>query len=166
MSTIKERIEREQSNIDKIYLYKEGIFYKAYERSAYLWITNICNYEIKKRYVKTVDRMIVYIGFPISALENRLLNRVYREESEYTIVEPDTASVIDAEAYNEWHKALENEKEKCGFPECNEPNAEAIVDEIMKYPIETSSPIECMMFLSQLKKRCVADGSIYKSSGV
>ncbi len=52
MSTIKERIEQEQSNIDKIYLYKEGIFYKAYERSAYLWVNNICNYEIKKRYVK------------------------------------------------------------------------------------------------------------------
>lgn len=64
MSTIKERIEREQSNCDKIYLYKEGIFYRAYERSAYLWITNICNYEIKKRYVKTIDRDIVYLGFP------------------------------------------------------------------------------------------------------
>lgn len=45
MSTIKERVEREQSNIDKIYLYREGIFYRAYERSAY-------------------GRDIVYLGFP------------------------------------------------------------------------------------------------------
>lgn len=73
MSTIKERVEREQSNIDKIYLYKEGIFYRAYERSAYLWINHICKYEIKKRYVKTVGKVIVYLGFPMSVLESKLI---------------------------------------------------------------------------------------------
>lgn len=161
MSTIKERIEKEQSNTDKIYLHKEGIFYRAYERSAYLWLNHICNYEIKKRYVKTINEVIVYLGFPMSVLENKIGNHTYRVEPDYAVVELGESAKFSDEAYTGWHKQYEVEIETNDCPETKDFKAGTIIDEIMKYPIETSSPIECMMFLSQLKKRCSANGNIY-----
>lgn len=161
MSTIKERIEQEQSNTDKIYLHKEGIFYRAYERSAYLWLNHICNYEIKKRYVKTINKVIVYLGFPMSVLENKIGSHTYRVESDYAVVELGESANFNDEAYVGWHKRYEIVEEKNDCPETKDSKVGTIIDEIMKYPIETSSPIECMMFLSQLKKRCSANGNIY-----
>jgi hypothetical protein len=33
--TYREILERESQNVDRIYLYSEGLFLKAYDRSAY-----------------------------------------------------------------------------------------------------------------------------------
>ncbi len=161
MSTIKERVEREQSNIDKIYLYREGIFYRAYERSAYLWINHICKYEIKKRYVKTVGKVIVYLGFPMSVLESKLVNHSYKEESEYVVIELDESAKVNDESYITWHNQMELSIKTPISVDKKDPQKGTIIDEIVKYPIETSSPIECMMFLLQLKKRCMTDGCVY-----
>lgn len=162
MSTIKERIEKERSNTDKIYLYKEGIFYRAYERSAYLWINHICNYEIKCRNIKAVGKVIVYLGFPMSVLENKVKDYNYKFESDYVEIDLGNAEVFDDDIYDEWHKQIEFKNEKItNCIEVKEFKAETIIDEIIKYPIETSSPLDCMMFLSQLKKRCSTDGNIY-----
>lgn len=161
MSTIKERIEKEQSNTEKIYLYKEGIFYRAYERSAYLWMKHICNYEIKKRYVKTINRTIVYLGFPMSVLGDKIGTHVYEVESDYVVVELGGTAKFCNATYIDWHKQYEIADEKTNSATLKFSNERTLIDEIKKYPIETSSPIECMMFLLQLKKRCNADGNIY-----
>ena len=57
---IREIIELEQKN-DKIILHRDGIFYKAYEISAYIFIHQIKQYEAKTKYYKNIKQDIVYM---------------------------------------------------------------------------------------------------------
>jgi len=65
--TQQEIIEREGSNRDSIWLYLEGSFYKAYERSAFAFCTRVRDYKILRKESKTLGRDILYVGFPMPA---------------------------------------------------------------------------------------------------
>jgi hypothetical protein len=54
----------EEGNRQDIHLYQEGVFWKAYERSAYLFVRYIKAYRTKKRYYKSIAQDIVSISFP------------------------------------------------------------------------------------------------------
>jgi hypothetical protein len=76
----------EEGNTDRIYLYKEGSFWKAYERSAYLFVQHIQAYQTRLRYYKNIDQEIISIGFPDIALpkifktvETRLIASLRRQ---------------------------------------------------------------------------------------
>ena len=54
--TQKEIIDREQTNTDSVWLYLEGSFYKAYERSAFAFCTRIKDYRVLRKESKTLGR--------------------------------------------------------------------------------------------------------------
>ena len=51
----------EQENINSIFLHKEGIFWRAYEHSAYLFTLFIKEYQITKKFYKNVKQELVYL---------------------------------------------------------------------------------------------------------
>jgi len=69
---IKDILTYEENNESSIYLHKEGLFWRAYEVSAYLFIRNIKDYQIKKKHYKNVGKDIVFLGFPNSVLDDIL----------------------------------------------------------------------------------------------
>lgn len=70
MPSINEILENEsQNNGSFILLYPEGMFYKAYERSAWLACMYLGNLLVKKRYIKKVQQDVVSVGFPKSSIE-------------------------------------------------------------------------------------------------
>ncbi len=52
--TFKEIIERESCNEDSIWLYREGMFVKAYERSAFFAHTLIHEFKLSRRYLDSI----------------------------------------------------------------------------------------------------------------
>ena len=56
-------LEFEQENT-QIILHKEGLFVRAYERSAYLFAKHIKAYSLTKKFYKNVKQEVVYLGFP------------------------------------------------------------------------------------------------------
>jgi len=60
---ISEIVKREKDNKD-IVLHKEGLFWRAYEYSAYCFVTNIKSYNVLHKFYKNIGQDIVYIGFP------------------------------------------------------------------------------------------------------
>lgn len=60
---ISEILESEVEN-SLIKLHKEGLFWRAYEQSAFLFINNIKEYNVTKKYYKNVKQELVYLGFP------------------------------------------------------------------------------------------------------
>jgi hypothetical protein len=68
--TFREIIEREDQNTDSIWLYREGLFMKAYERSAFFAHTLIHEFKLSKRYIKTVNMDVISLGFPEQAIPN------------------------------------------------------------------------------------------------
>lgn len=59
MSNLVEVLSKEQDNTHTIYFYREGVFYKAYEQSAYLFVHHVKPFQVKKRFVKSVKREVV-----------------------------------------------------------------------------------------------------------
>lgn len=62
--TKKEIYDAEQQNFDKIILHKEGLFWIAYERSAYRVFHDIKRFKPNKKYIKIVGAEVVSLGFP------------------------------------------------------------------------------------------------------
>lgn len=80
--TFKEIIEKENTNVDSIWLYREGMFMKAYERSAFFAHIYIHEFKLSKRYVKTVNMDIVSLGFPEQTIPKWLNGYIYEYVSE------------------------------------------------------------------------------------
>ena len=55
---------------NEIVLFKETLFCKAYEESAWQFCMLIRAYKPIKQYIKKVKKEMVSIGFPVSILEN------------------------------------------------------------------------------------------------
>ncbi|MCC8063164.1 MAG: hypothetical protein LIO68_08000 [Rikenellaceae bacterium] len=102
--TLQEIIAAESRNTDKIYLHLEGIFWKAYERSAFAFIHRISRYKASKRFVKYLDAKVVSLGFPDASRSKVLGDRPLLSESDDMLV-LDGGS-IDAEKYGHWKDAL------------------------------------------------------------
>jgi len=66
---IKDIVSLEKDNHANIYLLREGLFWRAYEKSAYLFTSHIKPYQLNKKYYKNVDCELVYCGFPRTALD-------------------------------------------------------------------------------------------------
>lgn len=66
--TFKEILEREEQNTGLVWLYREGMFMKAYERSAFFVHNYIHEFKLSKRYIKTVNQEVISLGFPVQTL--------------------------------------------------------------------------------------------------
>lgn len=94
---------------NSIWLYLEGSFYKAYERSAFAFCTRVKEYKVLRKESKTLGRDIPYVGFPISAKERTLSKCMVRTINEVTlqIVLSTPISEID---FQYWRDAQEIEQ--------------------------------------------------------
>lgn len=162
MSSLIDNLSQESKNTDRIYLYREGVFYKAYERSAYLFVKHIKPFMVKKRLVKSVKREVVSIGFPTNSLYNYFSKEQVREFENGATVELDKK--IDLVEFEQWRRNIRLIKDTPQNPSgqmqqtfaAEEPIPAAeknIVMQIKMFPIEAKTPLDCMMFLSNIKKQ-------------
>ena len=70
--TVKEIIQIENGNHNTIILLREGIFWRAYEKSAYAFSMQIHPYKPTRKWVIAVKQDVVSLGFPVSAAGNVL----------------------------------------------------------------------------------------------
>lgn len=162
MSSLIDHLSQESKNTDRIYLYREGVFYKAYERSAYLFVKHIKPFMVKKRLVKSVRREVVSIGFPTNSLYNYFSKEQVREFENGATVELDKK--IDLVEFEQWRANIRliedipqnpsGQMQQSSAAEEPTPAAEKnIVMQIKMFPIEAKTPLDCMMFLSNIKKQ-------------
>lgn len=102
--TLQEIIAAENCNTDRIYLYPEGVFWKAYERSAFAFVRRISRYKITKRFIKYLDTEIVSLGFPDTS-RTRVLGDRPVQTGPYGMLVLD-GGTIDPVAYGRWKEAI------------------------------------------------------------
>lgn len=107
--TQKEIIDREQTNTDSVWLYLEGSFYKAYERSAFAFCTRIKDYKVLRKESKTLGRDILYVGFPMTALDRTLGNAMTRRVDE-VVIDVMLSYPINENEFFQWRDAQEVEQ--------------------------------------------------------
>lgn len=119
-----------------------------------MWVTHICEYVVKTRFVKSVGENIFYVGFPMTALEVRLAHHKYKRDLECVEVEC-VEDGFDENCYIAWSKSQMTGTEKVALSVNDDVTSKNIIDAIRRFPLESSTPIECVVFLSQLKQQFV-----------
>ena len=66
---IEKILQYESQNKDTIILFKEGIFFRAYERSAMRFTEYVAPFKVFKKYYKIVNAEVCYLGFPMKSLD-------------------------------------------------------------------------------------------------
>lgn len=61
--------EMEDANPGQVYLFPEGAFYKAYQKSAWLLCTRVHPFKVSARPLKGLDGPLLSVGFPQSSLD-------------------------------------------------------------------------------------------------
>lgn len=186
--TIKQIVDIESGNTDKIHLYREGLFLKAYNRSAFLFLKHGKNYEAFRKFFKSVGREVAMLGFPSKVLSGSFPDCEF-EHRDDDYVRLACPEALDTREYELWLSTL---KIKTPKPKSNTPSAavsvrdhvsqatprdlfddhdnspipgrnsiEKIVEQLEAFSIENSTPMECMMFLSRLKTQLKESKSGY-----
>ena len=144
---IKDIYSLEQSNKTSILLSKAGLFWRAYECSAYLFVLHIKPYQVTKKFYKNIKAEIVYLGFPESALEQvlkKLDNKSIEKKDNQIII---TNYQIDNNKFTIW----KNEIKLGQTSKKPEFSSNKIIDKIRQFSIVNKTPIECQQFILEIQ---------------
>lgn len=166
MPSIKEKLKFEERNERTVRLWPEGAFYKAYERSAYLFVSQIRQYELRRRYVDAVGQDVVSTGFPQSVLSK--LGVSASDDDGVKTIRMDTP--IDEQQYLLWRDAVplstaqpkvapQSAPQLASVPEPAKPQEpliegaeQEVVSRIRDFNLASATPLDCMLLLSELQK--------------
>ena len=170
MPQLKEIIEKERergtaAQCATIHLFREGSFYRAYEWSAWLAVRHFPEMKVTHRLLKGGED-IVFVGFPLTSLERYTPGEATVEPVDDKCVDivlpPATEDSESKQAdFANWKQAqplTDASKKKVEERRQEEqrnahPRLTDIMLDIMAYPIEQHSPMECMAYLSDVKQR-------------
>lgn len=159
----------------EVHLFVDGTFLRAYEYSAWFYVSYFTKLKVTRKKVKNSDDTFVYIGFPQTSLakytpENSDVEQI--DEKHYIIHFPETiyADGFDIEHlernFENWKQAIPpSEPKKSKTPpfveissheepcvSVHSPSMFGIMHEIMVFPLENKSPLECMRFVAHLRE--------------
>lgn len=171
--TVKEIIQIENGNQNTIILLREGIFWRAYEKSAYAFSMQIHPYKPTRKWVVAVKQDVISLGFPVSAA-GTVLNgcKVLLQQDSRLVL---AASPINNGDFEAWKQTVpmtlpDNGRHQKTAPHPHTPAAgpasaapsaaplarpdcDNLADCIRRFNIESKTPVECMLFIMELKRR-------------
>lgn len=153
----------------QIRLWADGSFYRAYEFSAWLCCRYIRQFKVTRRTIAAANSDLLFIGFPQSSLDK------FKPEGASValfddknvlltlpegMVVPSEGSTLEQEFQNwrttipltesktEQQKGIKAPKLSSSSP----VSMTGIMKSIMEFSIESNTPIDCMLFLAEVKK--------------
>jgi hypothetical protein len=165
---IQEILNLEHENSNTCNLIKDGIFWRAYEQSAMLFVSHIRKYTTTKKHFKIVKGYVVYLGFPDSSLPKVL---EIAGEKGFSINKNEKQISIggfdEMDGFEKWKDeipvyAIENKPQNLNEPEVGygaivEANND-LQNRIMRFPIAERTPMDCQKFIIELQN--IINGTI------
>jgi heme-degrading monooxygenase HmoA len=177
-----EKLRKDPESWNKIFLHKDGKFFRAYEWSAWLIKTVVCTEEMQKergdQKMLTANRYVtkkgeyVSVGFPLESLAKFMIGfedfdpNTVDDYSEFTITTFDEESSNYEEllaAFEEWKHALpEKDAKQAQKASRTTSNVDTdggrvgmfqILSQVLSYPIESKTPAENAEFIATLKRQ-------------
>lgn len=143
--TILDKVTLQQQDTTKIFLFKEGVFYKAYNEGAFLLQDR--NYKVAVKKIKSVENEVLSIGFPISVLEKLKENRQPEEYDNYCSLQSNI--VFSLLLYEEWYQ---NQIANIKREDSKYLEEYTLKDTIKNYPLANKTPIEVFIWVAKLQK--------------
>ena len=149
----------------EVRLYKEGVFWIAYEQSAFV-VSGVKTLKPTKKFVKKLGKEIVSVGFPASSLENVMTKFTLKERKDMMVV-LEAAVACDETAYREWKERMPLAATKpkavavplvapqplvATAPLERDERESAVIERLLSFDIGNSSPMQCFVFLNELKQ--------------
>ena len=146
MPSLKEKITHQTTT--QIKLYKQGVFWVAYEHSAF-FITTPKTYKPTKKYIKKLKTLVVSVGFPETALQKLLKLQEVVElatiKTENNCCCFNVKKEIDKNTFLAWKNALQETTTNQQQPK------EAILEKIKNFPLHIKTPVEAFLFVKELQ---------------
>ena len=131
-------------------------FYRAYNKSAFLFHRVIAQHKVTRKFAKNLGLEIVYVGFPVDRLLERIGGRSHKKTDFGYDVELAEGELPDMAEYEAWRKTVPTEPASRGdlaaLPRGGEELRRAVCERIATWPMETKSLLESVEFLAGLKK--------------
>ncbi len=143
--TILDKITLQQQDTTKIFLFKEGVFYKAYNEGVFLLKDK--NYKVAIKHIKSIENEVLSIGFPISVLEKLKENRQPEEYDNYCSLQSNI--VFSLLLYEEWYQ---NQIANIKREDSKYLEEYTLKDTIKNYPLANKTPIEVFIWVAKLQK--------------
>lgn len=171
--SVKEIIEAEKRNDNNVYdihLYLEGIFWRAYEWSAYLsriFPSPLTDNERLKPTIKTDKRnniTVIQVGLQLSSFYKYFPNVIgndamFKMDEKHIVIH--CHNMFNEYDFSNYDEILNTWKEDIVDSVLvkneisNKPNIDTLLDEIISYPIESKSLIDNLQFLSYIKDKAM-----------
>ena len=100
-------------------------FYRAYNHSAYLFHQAIAKHKVTKKFAKNINQELVYIGFPVDRLLERIGTRSHKKTEFGYDVELAVEELPSDEGYEEWRETVPTEAASRGAKEAALPESSA-----------------------------------------
>jgi len=147
--TIKEILEIESTNTSRINLFKEGIFWRVYQKSAYFFTKQIKDLKVLKKFYKIVNCEVVYAGFPDTILP-KIQEVVQSKRFKFQSHNEKYCSILNFEVDNnfeQWFQSLSL------FQKTISVTDGGIIQKIKEYPVFTKTPLETVQFVAEIQER-------------
>ena len=158
MPTIKDKLKAEERNERTVRLWPEGTFFKAYERSAYLFVMQVRNYEVRRRYVQAVGQDVVSIGFPQTVLTSLGLQHTSATDGS---VEIRLDTPLDEQQYLLWRESIHTTPGPTPDPSPErggelpvskvEARDSPVIKRLRVFNLATATPLDCMLLVHELQ---------------
>jgi len=103
--TFAEILSLEENNWNTVYLYREGMFLKAYQQSACLVYLHIKEFKLSKRYIKSVNENVYSLGFPHSSAPKWLKGFPYHDVNEKLVL-CEIGKTLSETEYEQWKETV------------------------------------------------------------
>jgi hypothetical protein len=143
----------------ELHLFKEGVFWVAYEQNAY-FIWSMKGYKPNKKYIKSIQQEIVSVGFPERALQSQFIELQVENATEYLSenhILITLGNQIDQNEFQEWKNSIQNAVPTDAVSVHHKflPNNQSISEQILQFDLSNATPIDCMIFINQLKSSLI-----------
>lgn len=143
--SILDKVTLQQQDTTKIFLFKEGIFYKVYNEGAFLLKDK--NYKVAVKKIKSIENEVLSIGFPVSVFEKLKDEFVFENFEGYSCC--GNNETFDETIYSVWYKEIIN----CQSDNSKIENQQQIIEQLKNYPLATKTPIEVFAWVASLQSK-------------
>ena len=149
--TLKEKIYLQASATNKVFLFKEGIFYKVYNQGVFL--LKECNYKVSVKQSAKTKLWYVSIGFPESVLEKLKLSYTFIKEQANNTACFATPTVFENEAYTNWKTQQITTSSTIKKEQQVALNDKTLIEQLKNYPLANKTPIEVFMWVAAMQQK-------------
>lgn len=158
-----EKLKLSTLHSGSILLYEEGLFYRMYGESAYLFVKYIKPFKVTESTLKAMSHPFYMAGFPVKSLSSLFANYTIVTCPEGYLRIDSTSFVFVDEEYKQWefnsHHIACAGKEKHLDMSMNtrinplDSDLMSVIKDLYSFRINAVTPLDCANFLSELQKR-------------